>query len=223
MKKVIVSILCVASLAISTACSSAENSAPATTVSSKPSSSQSDSIDSSAKEDTSSDNSMPIKVEQSQSDVSITLPASMLQGNLADQSIEEAEAMGVKVTKNNDGSVTYQMSKATHQKMMNEVKENMTESFSKLKSGTDFSSIKDISCNDDFSQIVVTVDQDQYKNSMDSLAAIGIGMGCMYYQLFDGKATDSMEVKIDFVDAETGTVFDSVTYPDALNDSTSSK
>ena len=53
--------------------------------------------------------------------VEVTLPASMFEGEDMDSSIAEAEKEGIKVTRNDDGSATYKMSKGKHKEMMKEM------------------------------------------------------------------------------------------------------
>lgn len=48
--------------------------------------------------------------------VEITMPASFVEGEDIDNTIKEAEAEGIEVTKNGDGSLTYKMSKSEHKK-----------------------------------------------------------------------------------------------------------
>lgn len=42
-----------------------------------------------------------------------------------DESIAKAEEEGLKVTENEDGSLTYKMSKSKHKEMMNEIKKTI--------------------------------------------------------------------------------------------------
>src|SRR5690606_39103557 len=78
-------------------------------------------------------------------DVEITLPASFFEGKDIDEMITEAkEEEGVKeVTKNDDGSITYKLTKERHKEMMDEMKKEIDTSIEEMKSGDDFASIKD--------------------------------------------------------------------------------
>lgn len=157
-------------------------------------------------------------------DVSVTFPAMMFEDTDFETIKKQAEEQGIKsITKNDDGSVTYKMSKADHKKMMDDMKTSTADTLKGYVTDTDLESITDVSFNDDFSQIKISVDKDKYENSMDSFAALGAGFQGMFYQMFDGRKEADVSVKIDFVDNKTGDVLDSTTYPDAFKDSSSSK
>lgn len=168
---------------------------------------------SAASEPTSS--AQTLEVDKNLLDVTITFPASMFEGTDTSQAIENAEAEGVQVTKNSDGSLTYKMSKETHKKLMDGMKKSTSDSLSQLKTSGDYESITDVKYNDDFSQISIVVNKAKYESSLDSFASLNAGLQGMFYQIFDGKDANHSTVKVDFVD-ETGKVIESVTYPDAL-------
>lgn len=171
---------------------------------------------------TSEGSSPGVGAEKGLFDVSVTFPAEMFEDTDFETIKKQAEEQGIKsVTKNDDGSITYKMSKADHKKMMDDMKTSTAETLKGYVTDTDLESITDVSFNDDFSQIKISVDKEKYENSMDSFAALGAGFQGMFYQLFDGRKEADVSVKIDFVDNKTGEVLDSTTYPDAFNDSSS--
>ena len=87
-------------------------------------------------------------------------PPSFFGDQDAEQVIEDAKSKGVsEATVNDDGSVTYKMSKATHEKMMKEMKDQAVQSIEELKNGEDFTSIKDITYNDQLSEFTMVVDR----------------------------------------------------------------
>ncbi len=61
------------------------------------------------------------------------------------------------------------------------------------------------------------MDQQKYENSVDGFAVMGSGILGMYYQMFNGVDPDKYKVMILTKNAETGAVFGSIVYPDALN------
>ncbi len=215
MKKFLSLALCAALLAASlaafTSCSSGQTKSTASSASA-------------ASTENSESSERSLEVDKGLLDVTITFPASMFKdGGISDENIKDAQAEGVKVTKNSDGSVTYKMSKATHKKLMEEMKKSTSDSLSKLKTSGDYESISDVKFDNNFSTITITVDKEKYEDSMDAFAGLNAGLQGMFYQLFDGKGQNSIKVKVDFVDKNSGKVLDSVTYPDALNDSSSSQ
>jgi hypothetical protein len=153
--------------------------------------------------------------------VEITMPASFVEGDDVDATIKEAEAEGIKVTKNEDGSLTYKMSKSEHKKMMKDIKTNAEKSIDEIKTDGTFPSVKDITYNNSFSKYTLTVDKAAYENSMDSWSIIGIGITGMMYNLFNGEDMDKMKINIDVKDETTGEVFDTTVYPDDLEEAES--
>lgn len=165
-----------------------------------------------------------VEVDKKLINVEVTIPASLLQLDNEeeldiDQITEEAKKQGMKkVIANDDGSITYIMSKATHKEVMEEMKSSLTESIDEVINNGDFPSIQDIIPNEMFSEFDVVVNKAKFENSLDGMAALGIAFQSMFYQLFDGVEPDNYEVILNFKDEDTGEVFESVTYPDAFNE-----
>ncbi|WP_147532286.1 hypothetical protein [Bacillus marasmi] len=159
-----------------------------------------------------------IEVDKGLLNVEFTMPASMFEEENIDSTIAEAEAKGIKVTKNNDGSVTYKMSKSKHKEMMKELEKELTKSLDELKNDEELVSIQDITHNKSFSEFTLIVDKAAYENSFDGFAVLGLGFSGMYYQLFKGIDADDFKVTIFVKDGATGEVFGEVVYPDALED-----
>jgi PBP1b-binding outer membrane lipoprotein LpoB len=158
-----------------------------------------------------------IEVDKNLLNVTVTLPASLFEGQNIDEVIASAKEDGVKeATKNEDGSVTYKMSKSAHNKMLKELGATIKQSIEEMKTEQTFASIKDITANDSFSQFTLTVDKAAYEGSMDAFAAFGIGLQGMMYQMYEGVDSSKTKVVIDIKDESTGEVFDTVIYPDTL-------
>ncbi|WP_419955059.1 hypothetical protein ACN6MT_05665 [Neobacillus niacini] len=160
-----------------------------------------------------------VEVEKGLLNVEITIPASMFEGQDINTVIADAKKEGVKeVTQNEDGSLTYKMSKAKHKEMMKEMKESVIASVEEMKNSEDYQSIKDITYNNDFSEFTVVVDKAAFENSMDGFATMGLAMSGMMYQLYNGVDPDKYKVTISLKDEATQKVFDDVVYPDDLNE-----
>ncbi|MDZ5712617.1 hypothetical protein [Jeotgalibacillus haloalkalitolerans] len=160
-----------------------------------------------------------VEVDKGLLNVELTLPASMFEGQDIDQLIAEAKEDGAKdVTKNDDGSLTYKMSKSDHKEMMQEIEAGMEESLNELITGEDFVSIKDISHNDSFDEFTVTVEKEAFENSFDGFGILTLGMTGMIYQVYDGEDIDSAKVTVSIVDEATGEEFDKYVYPDDMED-----
>lgn len=159
-----------------------------------------------------------VEVDKGLINVEVTLPASMFEGEDVDASIAEVEKEGVKATKNEDGSVTYKMSKSKHKEMVQELETGIIESVEDMKNNTDFVSIQEITYNKSFSEFTMVVDKEAYENSMDAFAIFGLGLSGMYYQLFNGAGEEDYRVNIMVKDQATDEVFEEVVYPDDLEE-----
>lgn len=165
-----------------------------------------------------------VEVDKKLINVEITLPASFLEleGDEEiniDEMKEEAKENGIKdVELNNDGSITYTMSKSKHRELLDEMQEGIEENIDEVVNSEDFPSIKDIKVNKKYDAYEITVDKENYENSFDGFGVLGVAFSSMYYQLFEGVNPTDYEVIIDMIDEETGEVFDTIVYPDALDE-----
>lgn len=157
-----------------------------------------------------------INVDKGFFNVEVTLPASFFEGGDIDQSIAEAEKEGIEVTKNEDGSLTYKMSKTKHKEMMSEMKTSLLETIEDLKNGEDFASIKDVEYNKDFSEFTLWVDRNEYENSFDGFAVFGLGLSGAMYQLFDGADPENYNVRLVVKDEATKEIIGEANYPKDL-------
>ncbi|WP_174727688.1 hypothetical protein [Mesobacillus harenae] len=168
--------------------------------------------------DVEEENSESIEVDKGLLSVEVTLPASMFEGEDIESTIASAEEDGIEVTKNDDGSLTYNMSKSKHKQMLQEMETDLKTTVEEMKNSEEFTSIQNITHNNSFSEFRLVVDKAAYENSFDGFAAFGLGFSGMFYQLFDGASPDRLEVKILVEDAASGEVFNEIVYPDALEE-----
>ncbi|CAM4239516.1 hypothetical protein [Lederbergia lenta] len=160
-----------------------------------------------------------VEVEKGLLNVEVTLPKDFIDGDNIDDVIADAKQDGVKeVTQNEDGSLTYRMSKSVYRDLMKEMEENVVEYIKETKTSEDFASIRDIIHNKSFSEFKLVVDQETFENSFDGFAAIGLGMTGLLHQVFAGTSAEEAKVTISIEDADTGKVFDTIVYPDDLDD-----
>ena len=161
----------------------------------------------------------PLKVDKGLINVEVTIPASLLEGQDIDTAITAAKEEGVKeVIKNSDGSLTYKMPKSVHKKMLKELEESVLETVEEIKTSDDFTSIKDVTYNKSFTEFTLTVNKEQFDNGFDGMSSMGLAIVGMYYQLFNGMDPEKFKVTVNFKDEANGDVFNSVVYPDDLND-----
>ena len=97
------------------------------------------------------DSEQEIAVDKGLLDVELTLPADLFEGQTEDEIIANAKEKGVKEAKvNEDGTVYYKMSKSEHKKMMKDAKQSIVDSIAEIVNSDEYSSIKEISYNKDF-------------------------------------------------------------------------
>lgn len=158
-----------------------------------------------------------VEIEKGLLDVTITLPASLVEEDNIEATIKEAKEKGVKeAVLNDDGSLTYKMSKSVYRELKQELKDNFNEMIEELKSDNDFPSIKDVQSNKDLTAMTLIVDKELYENSLDGFAILGLGTAALYYQLFDGVQAENIAVTINIKDSTTGELFETMVYPDDL-------
>ncbi len=151
-------------------------------------------------------------------DVNVTIPATFFEGQDIDSVISKAKNSGIKeVIKNDDGSLTYKMSKSEHEEMLKGLKEGIVASVDEMKASEDFKSIKDVTYNKSFSEFTLSVNKEEFENSMDAMASLGLGLTGMYYQLFNGVDKEDDKVKVIFKDESNGEIINTIVYPDDLN------
>lgn len=110
------------------------------------------------------------------------------------------------------------MSKAEHKKMMKELEEGIIKSVEEIKTSEDFTSIKDVSYNKTFSEFTLSVNKEEFENSLDTIASFGLAITGMYYQLFNGVDPEKYKVTVIFKDESNGEVINTIVYPDDLNE-----
>lgn len=167
----------------------------------------------------SAEESEGVNVDKGFFDVEVTVPASLFEGEDMEQVTAGAKVKGVEeVTVNDDGSVTYKMSKAQHKEMMDELAASVKEMKNELTESGDYPSIHSIEVSGNYDHFTVTVDREAYESSFDGFATMSLGMMGSFYQIYDGEKADQYEVNIDLKDAASGEVFNTITYPEALEE-----
>lgn len=160
-----------------------------------------------------------IEVDKGLANVEITLPASFFEEQDVEEVIAKAKEDGVKdIIVHDDGSLTYKMSKSVYNKMMKDIEVSLLEYIEDIKSNEEYQSIHDITHNKSFTEFTLLVDQEAYENSFDGFVTLGIGLTSMYYQLFAEGSQDSYKTTIFLKNEATGEVFNTVVYPDVLEE-----
>ena len=159
-----------------------------------------------------------INVEKGKNQVEITLPADIIEAEEKDMDeiIADAEENGIdEVVKNQDGSLTYKMSKEKHEEMMEQLDEQIKNIMETLR-GEKYPSIQKAETDESFTEFTVKVDKGSFENSLDGLSVVQLGMGGVYYQLFNGTKLEEIEVKVFIENNETNEVMDIFVFPKVL-------
>ena len=171
--------------------------------------------ESNASSDTADGSNESISVDKNVLSVEITIPASMYGEEGANEEsleIDKDAYPDLEYTINDDGSVTYKMSKSTHQKFLDELKASLDEGFQELtdqESDSYVASFTEISYNDDLSVFNVIVDPEAY-TSWDTLYALSLEIAGMYYQAFTGVDSDDLFVEVNFINETTNEIIDTI-------------
>lgn len=165
------------------------------------SSEQSQSAETEEDSEASSEN---IEVDENLITVEITIPAT-LAGETTQEELNQAlTENGYKsATLNDDGSVTYVMSKAKHRELMQEMTSTINESLNDMIGSEEYPSFTKIEANDDFTEFTVTTTSTELSLT-ESFSVLGFYMYGGLYNAFNGTQTDNISVT--FVNADTGEV-----------------
>lgn len=151
-----------------------------------------------------------IETEENLLTVDITIPASYLD---AESEIDEdayAQENGyLAAHKNADGSVTVTMTKARHQKLIRELAASIEEAYAGIVEDEATSYVKEISHNDDFTNVTIKVDRAAYESTWDfTVLTVGLSVGLI-------QAFMDMEARAEIlvVDVDTGETISTSIYP----------
>lgn len=159
-----------------------------------------------------------VEVERGLFSVTVTLPAELSEG-LTDQDIADTvEKEGfIDGERNPDGSVTYQMSKATQDTYLEEMRVSIQESVDDM-AAEDPELIRQISFNDDVTQFDVRVVRSEYEGqgALSTAGFLGwsLAFQASFYQLFAGVDESERNVEIRFIDDATDEVFETQKFPE---------
>ena len=125
--------------------------------------------------------------------VTITFPADFVGEDVTQESLDEKAGTNYLSAKlNEDGSVTYKMTKKQHKEMMNEFVKNMDDGLQELVDNAEYS-IAEINHNKDFTSFDVTLDTKEL-GLTESFMTLGFYMYGGMYALFSGKKADNVAV-----------------------------
>lgn len=200
MKKRVVAIVMAMSLAISMfgcgSTTSSENNKNAKT-------SEEKTADDSEKDEL--DTLSEVETEKNLFSVELKIPADYVEKGTTQESLDAVVAeKGYKsATLNDDGSVTYVMTKKQHKSMMEELKKSLEEALAKIPESEEYSTVKSIENNDDFTDFTVTTTNSEASLN-ESFLVMALYMYGGTYAVFNGEKVDNIHVSI--VNADSGEV-----------------
>lgn len=148
-----------------------------------------------------------IEVEDNLFDVEITIPADYVEGATQEEIEQEAAEAGVhSATLNDDGSVTYVMSKSQHEKLLEDTRASIRQSLDDMVGSEEYPNITSIETNDDFTEFTVTTTSTEL-SMQESFSVMAYYVYSGLYGVFSGEAPEN--VHVDFVNADTGEILES--------------
>ena len=149
-----------------------------------------------------------VEVDQGLLSVTVTLPADLAEGTTQatiDTAIANGEVQEGQL--NDDGTVTYVLSKAQHEESLKQLRVTVDELVAE-ENKTNPGLYEEVTYNDEMTEFrVVVSDQKTYEQSM-SMLTLGLIFGASFYQIFYGVPEEDRNVVVEFVDGTTGDVFD---------------
>lgn len=148
--------------------------------------------------------------------VTITYPASFMGEDATqeqlDQDIAESNGGIRSATLNDDGSATYVMSKAYHDKLLQYMADNINSELNAMVGSEDYPNITAVEATDDFTSFTITTTSTEL--SMDE--AFSVLSLYFYGGMYGIVAGDQPEnIHVDFVNADTGEIIESADSSDA--------
>lgn len=144
--------------------------------------------------------------EKELADITITLPALYVGETTQEELDEKAAQYGYKVTKNDDGSATYVMTKTQHKQMLNSFAEELHTALDEIAGSEDYPNITEIKANENFTDFKVTTKSAEPDMSESFLPVAFYMYGGMYSILSE---EDTGNIHVDFINADTGEVISS--------------
>lgn len=156
-------------------------------------------------EDSKSEETQSIEVDEGLLNVEITVPPDFLEEGTTQEDLDEAaKEDGIKsITLNDDGSATYIMSKSKHNEMMAGIRESIDESMAEMIDPETYPTFVEVTSNDDYTHFTVKLSSNEVGLS-ESISVLGFYMFGGLYNAFNGTPVD--DVTVSFVNADTGDI-----------------
>lgn len=155
------------------------------------------------------------ETEEVATPVEITLPATLFENeDMAsfDLDVYVAEQELISAGWNEDGSMTISMTQTRYDKMVADLTAQIESALAELINSEDTPYVKEITHNEDFTEVIVKVIREDYENAFDFMT-FTVGMNAMAFQMCLGKELHS---EVTILDQDTGDVITTIIWPDTL-------
>lgn len=144
-----------------------------------------------------------MEVDQNLFTVEITVPADFLGEGITQESLDADAAASnyISAKLNDDGSVTYVMTKAVHDEMMVGVRDTIQQALDEMVGSDEFPSFTKVEANDDFTQFTIETTSTEL-GLVESFSVLGFYMFGGMYHAFNGTQVD--DIAVTFINADTG-------------------
>lgn len=147
--------------------------------------------------------------------VTIVYPADYVSGatqEQLDQEVTESDGGIQSATLNEDGTATYVMSKAYHDKLLQDMADNINSELNAMVGSEDYPNITAVEATDDFTSFTITTTSTEL--SMDeAFSVLSLYFYGGMYGIVAGEQPENIHV--DFVNADTGEIIESADSSDA--------
>lgn len=143
-----------------------------------------------------------VEVDKGLFNVTITIPKDYVE-DLTDEDLKSAvNEKGFKEAKrNDDGSITYVMTKAQHKEMMQGIRDGLNQSLDEMIGSEEYPNITKIEHNDNYTDFTITTTSTELGLS-ESISVLGFYMYGGLYNIYNGTPVDN--VHVDFINSNTG-------------------
>lgn len=148
-----------------------------------------------------------VDVDKGLFNVTLTIPKDFVGDTTQEKLDESVKENGYKsATLNSDGSVTYVMTKAQHEEMLEGIRESLDQSLSEMIGSSDYPNITNVEHNDDYTSFTITT-KNAEPDLSESFSVMALYMYGGMYGIFSGEEVDN--VHVDFKNADTGEIIGS--------------
>ncbi|MCR5654016.1 MAG: hypothetical protein K6G07_00025 [Lachnospiraceae bacterium] len=149
-----------------------------------------------------------VDVVKEGTNVKLTIPAEYEEGTTQEMLDEAVKKKGYKsATLNDDGSVTYEMTKSQHREILRTVASTIDESLADLVGSDTYPNITDITANSDYTEFKVTTKNEE-PDITETYIVVGLYIYGGMYGIYNGQKVDNIHV--DFLNDKTKKVISSM-------------